>query len=971
MTVPRIKENNPFVTGLLEPLPILSRRLPLADKEDSPGFLDALGPAFRIENTVGSALARDWSEHAPVENYDPSEDIQATPYELFGSRFALSESPEETHAIMRQVDREIADRKLIDEAGVGGFLAMLAAGALDPAYLVLMAMPAAKGVELAYRGATATRTGIKLGAWSGASEIFAEAGKHATQETRTPVDSVLAVGSAALLSGILGGTTDKIGRYVTGEQRSALEEGLRRDLSDNPSYSIGAAERVTATMDELEQIPAAKLDVGVTPLLRLSHSPSKTSRQLVNEMMETPLVTKGHVKGVSTTPEGGTVETRIKQYQALLASALEHTHGQFKAYRKRVKSEGGQALSFTEFRQEVGRASHRGDTHSIAEVGAAAGFARTKLINPMRDSAIELDLLPKDVKVTTAASYFHRVYNNRRITVDREAWEKTVRDWVRSRDPELSAPEVQGVVATISNHINNYHLGKVPYELPPNLRGPLKQRVFDIPDELIEDFLEMDVAVVWGNYVRTMAPDIELTRLYGSVDMADVFDTVSRDWKDVLDAAPPKKRKRLEKQHQDDLRDLHAIRDLLRNEQLGTADPAGMAFRMSSTARDLNYLRLFGGMVLSSIPDVARAVSINGLTRTLRGWTKLALQPTLARASMREMKKWAIGLDMSLNTRALALGQLDDVYARNTKLERGVKQLTSPFAKVALLAPWNAFWKQTTGVIATDRVLEESIKWAAGTISKNWKRRLAQAGIDESMAKRISDEFAAHGDDGVLKLPQVDRWSDLDAAQTLQAVVLRDVDRAIVTPGVSERPLLLHSELGKLASQGKTFAMSAHHKITIADLQHRDAAAFNGFLLMVAGGLASYAIKEKIAGRELSTDAAELLSESLDRSGALAVLWEASHTLDKMNIGPGSVMGVGPKSRYRYSELEEVLLGPTAGVLGGTARLIEGTADSIRGNDELDDKDVKTLRRLLPYQNVFWLRSIFDSLEETAAQELK
>ncbi len=65
-------------------------------------------------------------------------------------------------------------------------------------------------------------------------------------------------------------------------------------------------------------------------------------------------------------------------------------------------------------------------------------------------------------------------------------------------------------------------------------RGPLKERTFHIPDALIEDYLEKNIARVAQRYVRQMAPDVELSKAFGSVDMQRAFDRVNADYDRLL-----------------------------------------------------------------------------------------------------------------------------------------------------------------------------------------------------------------------------------------------------------------------------------------------------------------------------------------------------------------------------------------------------------------------------------------------------
>ena len=205
---------------------------------------------------------------------------------------------------------------------------------------------------------------------------------------------------------------------------------------------------------------------------------------------------------------------------------------------------------------------------------------------------------------------------------------------------------------------------------------------------------------------------------------------------------------------------------------------------------------MLGGMTMSAIPDMARPVAVNGLIPVAKGMLTLATSPKKFNMARSEVKKMGIGLDMVLNSRATTLADVADFYQRGTVFEKGLKSVSDQFSKIALMSQWNAALKQFTGVVTQDRILTESIKWANGTIKKPMIKRLAASGINEEMAKRIASQFKKFGDDGDLLLSNGHLWDDLDAMETLSSAVLRDTDRAILTPGAGEKPLWTSSEAG-------------------------------------------------------------------------------------------------------------------------------------------------------------------------------
>ena len=957
--MPKIPVENPFLDGVLNPKSTDLLTLP-EDTEPDPSLGQLAGAAFRVENSAVSDYVNAYPTHGTQEGYDVFDDIEG--YEIYANSFLDVESPEDAARVKANIDRELEDRALLANGGVPGFLFQLGAGILDPIYLPLMAIPGSKIVQQGGRSAG------RIAALSAASEALAEVAKHQSQETRTGLESAINVAGATVLAGVTGLGLD----YAMSKEGKRLADQINKDMVE-PNFSVGSAEVVKNSMEDLELVNAGKLEQwGVSPQVRLATSESVAARRAASEIMEMPLVTKGNVKGKVTQPTLGTLETRTKRLQdAPMASFIEQTDDLYKAYRTRIKGTGEAKITRRQFLEQTGRAARRKDMHNIPEVAKAAAILRKDVFDPPLNRAIQAGLLEEGVTVTTAPSYFRRLYKHEAIIQKRQQWNDTVEGWLARVEPNLSPPEVQAIQREITDNILGTGFGRLNYEAIPLTRGPLKERVFDIPDELIEDFLEDNAGIVARDYLRTMVPDTELADAYGDTAMTTVFDDIRRDYANLIDEAKTaKEQKHLNKLLERDIRDLEVVRDRLRGLYLGGGDPGGWGVRTLRFIRDLNFLRMLGGMTLSAIPDLARPVAVNGLKPVAKGLVAIASMPKKLRMTMKQAKKFGIGLDMVLNSRAASLSAVDDVFARSTKIERGMKHLSNQFSKVSLMAPWNAALKQWVSVVNADRLLTESLNWAGGKISKAARTRMAQSGISEDMAKRIASQFQEFGDgESVLKLAQVQFWTDGEAAEVFTNAILKDVDRTIVTPGIGELPVWTDAELGKQVFQFKTFAAASHHKIMLSDLQYRDANALNGFLLATALGTAAYASKMYVAGREISDDPEKLIVEALDRSGVFGYMWDINNTMEKMTagaIGVNRLIGESPMSRYISRNGVGALLGPSF----GTAEDIRRLASDF-GAAEVDEGTIRTMRKLLPYQNLFYVRRLLNSLEEGVAETIE
>jgi predicted nucleic acid-binding Zn-ribbon protein len=525
---------------------------------------------------------------------------------------------------------------------------------------------------------------------------------------------------------------------------------------------------------------------------------------------------------------------------------------------------------------------------------------------------------------------------------------------------------LQSIVNSITDKILGGAGGRLDYDISPTVKGPLKERTLSIRDELIEDFLVSDIESIMGQYVRTMAPDIELKRMFGSLDLGQEIEAVNREYSKLRKGITSQSDlKKLDSRMRADIRDIEAMRDRLRGTYRMPEDPNSAIFRMGQFLMGLNFVRMLGGMTLSAIPDAARIVARNGFGGTARGMKGLTNFKQFGLAKT-EARKAGVGLEMVLNSRAATLNDLNDIYAGGTKLEKGLRVMTDTFGKVSLMTQWNDTLKVFSGVMAQDRFIGDAIKLADGTLSKARTTRLAAAGIDKNQAEAIVEQFRKHGTDGDLRIGNVDNWEDDIARDVFKMALLKDVDATIMTPGAGVKPLWTSGPVGKLIFQFKTFAAEAHHKILLSDLQHRDAAAVSNLLMMSSLGVLTYGIKQYARGNEVETDPAKLVVEGLDNSGVLGYFWDINNTIEKASrgtIGVSPLVGESTMSRYASRSAVSALLGPS---LGTASDAVLATGAIVSG--DVSESDIRTMRKLLPYQNLFYVRRLLDEIEKPVSE---
>lgn len=687
-------------------------------------------------------------------------------------------------------------------------------------------------------------------------------------------------------------------------------------------------------------------------------------------------------------------------------------------------------MTYHEFSEAVVKAARRNDTHDIPEVAQAATALRRDVFDPIFKRGQEAGIFGEDIpQVSTAPSYVTRLWHKGKIEADMPRFKDINKKWLlKKRDDAVAAYEklqaeidalkarelniaddmtqklaalklkadvsdweIDDIANELTNRILGTPAGRLPYDfkmrseggtVSPNkaqLRGAARQRVYDIPDELVEDFLVNDVETIVESYTRSLASDIELTKKFGSVDETAALKRIEEDYAKLTHQAQrelsaqysgeelsqklAKSARDLKKQMDHDIRDFQAIWQRLRGTYAVPEKYNSKLHSAERTALNFNYVRLLGGMTISAFTDVARPVMAHGLGNVYKEGIRSVVKNWKGfRAAAEDVKEAGTALDMVLDTRARAQAGTDEIVEFSNRIEAGTSNMARNFGVLALMSPWNAAMKQFSGVITQGRMIKAMRELSSGKqISQKEITNLAANFIDEDMAKRIADQFKKHGEESDVIIPNVRDWDDHEAALVFRAAVRREVDAIIVTPG-QDKPLWMSRSGLKLLGQFRSFAFSSTQKTMLSALQKRDMDAMNGAALSLFLGMGVYALKEINAGRKLSDDPRIWISEGIDRSGLTAWFFDANNIVEKVSrgrIGVNALVGGPPMSRYASRSALEAIFGPTYGAMGDITNV---TGSAFAG--EWRASDTAAIRKLMPYQNLFYMRSIFDEAEE-------
>lgn len=795
---------------------------------------------------------------------------------------------------------------------------------------------------------------------------------------------------------------DKAASYIDGLRRPPEAEAAR---ATRPQ-SVGAAAEMREPLTVADALGLEKKIASWSPVTRLQQSRFELARGIVRDMSDAGLTYKENFEGVPTSI-GGTIETRLKMRQGPLAEALDGLDEAYARYfasadnvsglqkfsaplrgeADRLSGGASGKMTFPEFKRAVSAAMIRGDEHVIPEVAEAARGFRSHVFDPMKDEAIRLGIFPENVEVKTARSYLTRVYDREAIIARRDEWNRTLEDYFkgarRGGGDELSRmsdAEISSLVDDVTNTILGESVSRLPgLSIVQGPRGPLKERVLNIPDEMIESFLERDIERVARIYNRSMSSDLELIAKFGRVDMEEQLARLLNEYNDISrKATSSAERQAIEKEYRAAKRDIEGLRDRARGVYALPSNPDGFAHRFAKTAMALNYISKLGNMTVAAVADPAKAVFRFGLMNTFKdGWLPFLQQTAAYKAAGREVRAAGTGTDMITDIRTHAMADTMDDFTRGGKFERAVEGVSSKFGLLSLMAPWNATQKQIVASVAIPELLRSVEAVTREGAKPKQIAMLAAGGVDKAMAKRILKAFSEDmGENGTgivhegMRMPNTANWKDRGAVEAFRALLVREVDNAIVSPGF-EKPFWMSKQGYNLIGQFKGFAFASTQRTLLAGLQARDAQALQGALLMMALGALSRQMTALIKGEDTSEwNAAKWTAEAFDASGLGEILMEGNNLIEKVSRGQIGLSVLTGKeiSRYQSRSAVSAVMGPTFGAVTDAVGLTGSALSAVLGDGSREDRwsasDTHTARQMVPFQNIFYLRHLFDQVEK-------
>lgn len=568
---------------------------------------------------------------------------------------------------------------------------------------------------------------------------------------------------------------------------------------------------------------------------------------------------------------------------------------------------------------------------------------------------------------------------------------------------ELDAAVMQTFYRTTGSDISMY--------INPMIAGggkgnpdPLQARLLTIPwdysmkshdGDTIEasDFFSRDIWKMIDNYAGATSSRMafgDLAKSRGLKDEAELKEWyltgIQNDYNDMLRGVSGKKALQLGKQKKKDLKRVNDLFDQNYGIAGGKYNIFGPGFaRFVRRLGQYNSGRMLGSAALSSLTDPFVAPFRQGIFNWMQDWLVpfMGQIVTLKRNSAikfnkSEIKDAGFALETQMGFIAKKFYDNDDLLVEQKWWQSITEPAINMFGNITGMNQVNDFTQSVAGHISISRTLRNlTNKFEKGKLSKRDEKRLRSITISPESEKHIYDMWKEKGgkDKGAYYSNHTEWDINTDARAKAYSEFVnswqKDILHSTLKSTISDQPAFYKSTLGGIIFRFKDYLLAAHSRLTLSGLQKLGQREFDvvfSMMLLTASGTMTYVLNAlaKDPFKEIDLSPEKLLREGLDRSALLALAGEPINMFQKQGWLPGKTV-----SRYHSRGLVGNWVGPELGVADDLAdTLISPLIRKLKDESNYTTKDALQILRLIPFQNLFYLRYLNEQVARQTAESL-
>ena len=400
--------------------------------------------------------------------------------------------------------------------------------------------------------------------------------------------------------------------------------------------------------------------------------------------------------------------------------------------------------------------------------------------------------------------------------------------------------------------------------------------------------------------------------------------------------------------------------------------------------RDWNFTRLMGQVGFAQIAEWGPVMSQVGVITLLRNVPKFreivqrSRNGDMQEPMLRELEEfgYAIGAErmimqphyrmedhgMEVNS---GMNWLNNASNTVEVLKRGVGD-ASGMSGITL------YMQRMAGLSAGQKMLKMAKRGELDT------PRMRSLGIDEEMSARLQDQLARFGGSRQMEsgryadVLNLERWDDAEAREFFLNAMHRWGSRMVQRNLVGELPAFMHTVVGQLLGQFRSFMMNAYQKQLLQGVNMKDMQTFTSFTFSMMFAGAAYSAQHSLNSLGRS-DAEEYREERLNMTNLMLSSFQRAGFA---SLIPGAVDTIAPMTPmldegiFRYGRSSglatDFLTGnPTVDFWDSLHGGAQGAlAAPFRDDYQFSQSDFQNLWRAAALNNVTGIRNLGDQINE-------
>lgn len=510
--------------------------------------------------------------------------------------------------------------------------------------------------------------------------------------------------------------------------------------------------------------------------------------------------------------------------------------------------------------------------------------------------------------------------------------------------------ELENKVSAQADNVLNEYLTQKGTKLLSNASfdSPYLKKRLPIPDYMVEDFLVSDPRRLVSIYSRSMEREIAIKDVLGFDSGDDILTSIRAQYTKAINEATDikVKQKLLDEQHNIEIDAKNRLNQFLGQDE-SYLEKNTMSSKVITGTITAGNLSVLGLTAISQPPEIMKKF----FTISMMNKAKV-LQDGLEEAKLIMNKDdaalIAVGIDTRTNRDLAAYTDVIDEANAVSKFDRINSKINGGFNWLTGMSKINDYMglsflegmaQDTIGMIS--RSLKEDLR--IGAIGRRIERldasdanieiELARLGFDKRLQKAVIREVKEHAveKEGIYIL-NIGEWTNNDVKVNFLAKMRNELDAGRVIPSYAAKPYVLNKGFGRIVGHLKGWMFGSYAQSFVPSMQaiagisgQHTAMSLGRMATMTAMGSLVYVAKQIAAGKEkdkIDMSAKRLLMEGFNRGGAFAVLDYTGSILDRVGVGPASILGTQTSTRFLDQSLMDQLLGPTGGLINDSYNFV-------------------------------------------------